>query len=227
MEPDVRTQPEVVVDGVRYQRAVATTALLVQGDDLVAVIRERLGPALQPGDLVFVSEKAMVVTQGLAVPREWVTVTPLARRLATWVRPTDGSRGLSIPEKMQYVLNEVGVARMLLATALAGLTRPFGLRGAFYVVAGRVARSMDGMRPPFEHLLLPPMPPVQAARVSRELAERLGHPLAIVDVNDRGGTIRAISHKVMTPRTLLRVLADNPLGQRDTRTPIGYVRAVP
>lgn len=172
------------------------------------------------------SEKALVISAGLGVPVDRIAVSPLARWLAGRVRPTEGSKGLSIPEKMEYVLRESGRVRLLAAVAVAGLTRPLGLRGGFYLVAGRVARAMDGLRPPFEHLLLASLSPRVATAMALRLSARLGNPVAVIDMNDRGGSIRAVSHPVISKRRLRRALADNPLGQRDTRTPIGLIRPV-
>ncbi len=224
--PEVRWFPRVNVDGVTYARAVVRTQWIQLGDDLGGILASKLKPILRRGDLAIISEKAVTIAEGLTVPATEVPASPLACRLASLVRPTDGSRGLSIPEKMEYVLQDVGHPRILLATATAALTRPLGLRGAFYIVAGRVARAMDGMRPPFEDTLIPPLAPRAARRIADALAGRLGWPVAIVDMNDRGGSIRTLSEPVMTRRRLRRVLADNPLGQRDERTPIGIVRPV-
>ncbi len=220
----VRWCPSVDVAGTTYARAVVRTRWIQPGDDLGDLLVSDLQSTLRSGDLAIVSEKAVTIAEGLAVPAGCVTAGAVARRLASWVRPTAGSRGLSIPEKMEYVLREAGHPRILLATATAAVTRPLGLRGGFYVIAGRVARAMDGMRPPFEHMLIPPLAPRTAHHIAESLAERLGWPVAIVDINDRGGSVRALSHPVMTRRRLRRVLADNPLGQRDERTPIGIVR---
>jgi hypothetical protein len=82
---------------------------------------------------------------------------------------------------------------------------------------------MDGMRPPLEDVLLPPLHP----RVAREIASELGTTVAIVDINDRGGCVRAVSARRPTKRELMRILRDNPLGQRDRRTPMGIVRRSP
>lgn len=220
----VRWCRTVEVGGVRYTRAVVRTQWIQPGDDLGHLLVSQLGPLLEEGDLAIVSEKAATIAEGLAIPARDVSAGSLATRLAAWVRPTDSSRGLSIPEKMEYVLREAGRSRVLFATATAALTRPLGLRGGFYFVAGRVARSMDGMRPPFEHMLIPPLTPRVAGALARSLADRLGWPVAIVDMNDRGGSIRTMSHRVISARRLRRVLSDNPLGQRDERTPIGIVR---
>lgn len=218
--------PDVVVGGVRYERVVATTHWIQPGEDLVPILHAHLARHVPPGGVLVVSEKAAVIATGRALPAAEVVVTPLARRLAAGVRPTEGSCGLSLPEKMQHVVDQAGRPRVVLAAAVGGVARLLGVRGAFYVVAGRVARGMDGMRPPFEHLLLPPLHPRMARSLARQMARRLGATVAIVDMNDRGGSVRAVSDRSISRWRLRRVLADNPLGQRDQRTPIGYVRAV-
>ncbi|MGI8574875.1 MAG: hypothetical protein ACR2MA_05930 [Egibacteraceae bacterium] len=94
-------------------------------------MRARLGPRLTPGDLVIISEKVAVITSGHALPATQVVVTPLARRLAAGVRPTKGSRGLSLPEKMQLVIDQTGKAPDVLAAAVGACARRLGVRGAF------------------------------------------------------------------------------------------------
>jgi hypothetical protein len=46
----------------------------------------------------------------------------------------------------------------------------------------------------------------------------------VVDINDRGGSVRATSPRAVDAATLRAVLADNPLGQRLTSTPVALVR---
>jgi hypothetical protein len=60
-----------------------------------------------------------------------------------------------------------------------------------------------------------------------DLEELLGVGVAIVDLNDYGGSIRAASPKAVPPKTLARVLADNPMRQRLTGTPLALVRPMP
>ncbi len=47
--------------------------------------------------------------------------------------------------------------------------------------------------------------------------------MAIVDINDRGGRIRAVSPGGLPAADLLRALRDNPMGHCDQSTPIGMV----
>lgn len=60
--------------------------------------------------------------------------------------------------------------------------------------------------------------------MSEELARAVGHPVAIVDINDRGGSVRHGATSGDLPDDLRAVLADNPMGQRDRSTPIVVVR---
>jgi hypothetical protein len=208
----------------RYERFVVRTPWIQPGDDLEEIAVRHLGPLVRRGDCAFVSEKAAVLATGRGIPAADVRPGLVARTLARWVRPVGDSRGISIPEKMQLVIDLVGLPRVLLAALAAAVTRPFGIRGAFYVVAGRNARGMDGMRSPFEHLLLPPLHPDEARALATRIAARLGVAVAIVDINDRGGCVRAVSTSGPPSELLCAILRDNPMGQRDARTPLGITR---
>jgi F420-0:gamma-glutamyl ligase len=212
--------------GVRYRRIVVQTRWLTPDDELAEVLQRSVQGVAAPEDTVVVSEKVAVLLTGRGVPITSVRPGVLARLLAGRVRPRPGSRGLSVPEKMQYVLDRSGRTRLLLAAAVSAVTRPLGVHGLFYRVAGPLARDLDGGRPPFEHLLLPPLPPREAAALCDRLEGALGAGVAIVDINDFGGTVRATSGRSLPAEVLRGVLADNPLGQRRQRTPIGVVCAV-
>ena len=208
-----------------WKTIAVPTRWLEPDDDLALTLAEYL-PALEPGDTIVVSEKVAVVLTGGAVPTASLQVGRVARLLATKVQPREGSRGLSVPAKMQYVVQTLGHARVLFAMLCAGCTRPFGLRGAFYRVAGDLARDLDGARPPYEDVLIPPMPAREAAELCARLQDRFGVGVAVVDINDFGGSIRSTSSKSVPPAELLRILRGNPLGQRLTGTPFGIVRRV-
>jgi hypothetical protein len=64
------------------------------------------------------------------------------------VHTVGDSRGLSIPEEMQLVLQRQGRLRVLAAATSAGVLRPLGHRGAAYRLAGTYARDLEGLRPP-------------------------------------------------------------------------------
>ena len=213
----------VTVGRERYDRTVVCTPWLTAGVDLVELLRSTVVERLQPGDVVAITEKVVVVTTGRGIPAATVRPGRLATFAARHIRPIGDSRGLSIPEKMQLVIDMVGPWRVILAGAVAAATRPLGLHGPFFVIAGYIARSMDGMRPPYGDVLLPPLSPRTARSIAEQLATEIGHPVAIVDINDRGGSVRTVAGSAMPKRRLAAVLADNPLGQRDQGTPIVVV----
>jgi hypothetical protein len=173
-------------------------------------------------DTVVVSEKVAILLTGRAIP----VGSPgrVARAMSRFVRPPAESYGLSVPEKMQFVVDSVGVWRVFAAAAVSAMTRPIGVRGVFYRVAGPLARDVDGALPPYEHLLFPPLPQADAAQLCAELQSALGVGVCIADLNDFGGRIRAASPLAPPIPVLSEVLADNPLGQRLTGTPFGVIR---
>jgi hypothetical protein len=87
-----------------YLRWAVRTPWLNMGDDLGEAIGRSV-PPLRRGDTVVVTEKVAVLLTGRAVDVSSVRVGWLARLLARSVRPRPGSRGLSVPEKMQYVVD--------------------------------------------------------------------------------------------------------------------------
>jgi hypothetical protein len=98
------------------------------------------------------------------------------------------------------------------------------MHGAFYRMAGPIARDVDGGRPPYEHVLFPPFETKVAQRLCADLERALDIGVSIVDLNDYGGSIRAVSPRSLSAQTLRTVLGDNPLGQRLTSTPFVLVR---
>jgi F420-0:gamma-glutamyl ligase len=213
----------VRVAGADYLRLPLHTRWLTQADELVLTLKERLAVA-QLGDTVAISEKVVVLLTGRAVDIGTVQPGRLARVLAGHVRPRTDSCGLSIPEKMEYVVRTVGSGRVIAAALGGAVTRPLGLRGTFYRLAGSVARDIDGGRPPYEHLLFPPLETADAHRICADLERALGIGVGIVDLNDFGGSIRAASPRALPAATLAAVLSDNPMGQRQRGTPFVVVR---
>ena len=58
----------ITVDGVEYMRIPCKTKLIMKEDDLGEVLDEYTKEIRQPGDMIFVSEKIVAITQGRAFP---------------------------------------------------------------------------------------------------------------------------------------------------------------
>jgi len=211
----------------RWTSHPVPTRWLVPDDDLATELDRFTAALRRPGDTVGVSEKVAVLLTGGAIPRERVVPGRLARFLSRHVRTVGSSCGLSIPEKMQLVLERQGRVRVVLAAACCSVLRPLGLRGSFYRVAGSFARDLDGMRPPYFDVLLPPLEPMAARELAERLERRLGVGVAIVDVNDRGGSVRAVSGAALPAAELMAALGDNPMGQGSEGRPFVVVRRSP
>ena len=107
---------QVRVAGVNYQRLPLRTRWLDETDDLVLSLKESLELA-RPGDTVGVSETVTILLTGRTVDISTVQPGWLARFLARYVHPRgEHARGLSVPEKMQYVIRTVGLRRIIAAT---------------------------------------------------------------------------------------------------------------
>jgi asparagine synthase (glutamine-hydrolysing) len=216
------------VDGRDYARAPVRTRLFAGGDSLLDGLRDALRDVeLQADDVVAVSEKAVAICQGRSYPVGDVEARPLARTLSKFVGRTASGIGLGIPATMELAIREAGEARILGATAAAAVTKPFGVKGVFYRVAGPGVRAIDGPTrgtiPPYDgHAKLGPEDP---EGVARELARELGVGVAIIDANDIGVNVLGVSPGV-DAATVTSLLRDNPLGQGAQQTPVALIRPV-
>lgn len=206
-----------VVDG--WDLTLVRTPLLGPEDHISTTVIRHV-PVLNAEDTLVISEKVAVMTTGRTLPKDDYRPGWLAKSLARKVRPRPGSRGVSVPEKMEYVIRALGPARVLAACAASAATRPLGIKGVFYRVAGPLARDLDGGRPPFEHLLFPPLTDDEAQDLCEDLADTFGCAVVVADINDYGGSIRGRSQQAPQDEVLMRLLRDNPMGQRDQYTPL-------
>lgn len=219
---------EVVVDGRSYARIPIRTRVVMPGDDLEAVISEYAAPVVEQGDLLFVTEKIVAITQGRSYTLDEIEVRPLARFLSKYVTRTPYGIGLGMPETMEMALRECGTPRILFAAAVSAVTKLFGRRGDFYRVAGDKARAIDGPTsgtiPPYNRAVVlgPTDPKGVAARIKTQLGGVA--EVAVVDINDIGGNILGSTLDRVGEQRLVRILRDNPLGQGHQSTPLGVIR---
>ncbi|UPU39936.1 coenzyme F420-0:L-glutamate ligase [Erysipelothrix sp. Poltava] len=169
IKPNDNKELEVIVDGKRYQRLPLKTKLIMRDDNLIEVIKEFADASLQDGDILFVTEKVVAITQGRAYPIKDVKPRKLAFTLSKYVTKTPHGIGLGMPETMEMALRECGTPRIILAAGVAAITKPFGRKGDFYRVAGSKARAIDGPTshtiPPYnEYVVLGPERPNEVAK---------------------------------------------------------------
>jgi hypothetical protein len=216
------------LNGVVYARHPVRTHLVTADDDAAEVVQRYIGDIGDDVRLVAVSERMVAITQGRSYPMDTIKAGPLARILVRFVTRPGYGIGLGTPQTMQLAISEVGAPRILLAAALSAVTKPFGVHGLFYRVAGRQAAAIDGPTsytiPPYnKSATLGPKDPDGAAR---DLAAAVGAPVAVIDANDAGCAVLGASPGV-DRRFVEQLFADNPLGQAREQTPICVVREVP
>ncbi len=228
LTPNEGKQLDIEVEGVRYQRIPLRTGLISPDDDLVAQIVDATKGKLQSGDLVFVTEKIVAITQGRSMPIDSIVPRPLAVRLAGRVTNTPAGIGLGMPQTMEMALRECGTPRILFAAAVSVVAKLLGMRGAFYNVAGPKARGIDGPTSgtiaPYDSSVV--LAPDRPHRVAQQLRDAVGNDVLIVDINDFGGNVLGSTLPRSTEKLVERILADNPLGQGTQSTPLGIIRAL-
>jgi F420-0:gamma-glutamyl ligase len=221
---------EASVDGKSYARIPLRTRVVMPDDDLESVVMEYAKDAVQPGDLLFVTEKIVAITQGRSYRLDEISPRPLARFLSRYVVRTSYGIGLGMPETMEMALRECGTLRILFAAGVSVITKAFGRRGDFYRIAGDKARAIDGPTkntiPPYNQAVVlgPKNPREVAVRLKKMLGGNL--EVAVVDINDIGGNILGSTLDKAGERRLVQILGDNPLGQATQSTPMGIVRVV-
>ncbi|WP_309616240.1 coenzyme F420-0:L-glutamate ligase [Salinibacterium sp.] len=218
----------VSIDGVAYQRIPIRTHVVMREDVLLDVIVKYANESVRDGDVFFVTEKIVGITQGRAFPLEDIQPRKLAITLSRYVTKTSHGIGLGIPETMEMALRECGTPRILLAAAVAAVTKAFGRRGDFYRIAGSKARAIDGPTkntiPPYDSqvVLGPSRPNGVAADIKAALGKSLD--VLVVDINDFGGNVLGSTASRTVDELMVRVLKDNPLGQDRQSTPMGIIR---
>lgn len=218
----------VTVEGASYARIPIRTRVVMPGDDLDAFILEYAKDAVQPGDLLFVTEKIVAITQGRSYKLDSITPRKLALFLSKYVTRTPYGIGLGMPETMEMALRECGTPRILFAAAVSAVTKAFGRKGDFYRIAGDKARAIDGPTkgtiPPYNQAVV--LGPERPREVAARLKALLGIDLqvAVVDINDLGGNILGSTMDKAGEKRLVAILKDNPLGQGHESTPLGIVR---
>ena len=218
----------VTIDAGTFKRIPIRTRVVMPGDDLDAVVSEYAQGVVEPGDILFVTEKIVAITQGRSYALDEIQPRSLARFLSRYVTKTSYGIGLGMPETMEMALRECGTPRILFAAAVSAVTKLFGRRGDFYRIAGDRARAIDGPTdgtiPPYDNAVV--LGPIEPDAVSMRIKHLLGDvaEVAVVDINDIGGNILGSTLNKAGEQRLVRILADNPLGQGTQSTPMGVIR---
>lgn len=226
-EPNPDRALFATLDGTVYARHPVRTHLVTDGDVAADVVRRYATPLGPDTILVAVSERMVAITQGRSYPMSTIRPGRLARFLVRYVTRPGYGIGLGTAETMQLAIGEVGAPRILLAAAVSALTKPLGVHGLFYRLAGRQAAAIDG---PTSYTIAPynqaaTLGPKDPNRAARDISDAIGFPVAVIDANDAGCNALGLTPGLKR-RFVERLFADNPLGQAGEQTPICIVRRV-
>lgn len=223
-----KNKKEIVKWDEKYFACYAIkTCVATENQKLNDIIEQYVKPVAFPGDILFVSEKMVACTQGKAIPVDKIKPGVSARILSRFVTQSPHGIGLAMPETMQCAINECGLLRILAASAAGLAGKILHKKGWFYKVAGTKAASVDGpcsyTLPPYNHyvVLSPDDPDAAAVSISKTLG---GNLVLIIDANDFGCTILGSSRPDIDHKMFESLLKQNPLGQSDECTPVGFFR---
>jgi hypothetical protein len=127
---------------------------------------------------------------------------------------------------MQLLIEEAGYSRTLFAAAVAAVTRPLGIKGAFYYLVGKQAKSIDcPMSWTIEEFKdYAKRAPYKPNQVARDIRNALGVETVIVDANYQGAFSLGKSTGAITEKFIRELLRDNPAGQDSEMTPFFITR---
>ena len=154
-----------------------------------------------------------------------------AKLLCKFVHVTPAGPGAGTPHKMQLIIMQCGLPRVLLAAFCSAVTKLFGKKGVFYKVCGHEVEGIDGLidydisfREYVNYGILNPENPGQ---VCNEIKEKLGVSCMIVDACDLSVALLGKSDDItLTEDELCDIVRDNPAGQDDQCTPVILIRKV-
>ncbi len=217
---------EIAYDGHSYARFPVKTHIVMAGDDIIAICRKYAGSHLMPGDMLFISERVVAISQGRAYPIGDIHPSWLAKLLVKFVHKSPYGIGLGSPWTMELAIREAGAFRILFAAFASALTKPFGMRGVFYRVVGKNINAIDG---PCSYTLPPyngyaKLGPADPHGVASRIKAALGNDVVIIDANDLGVAVLGKSDRGIADDFPKGVFKDNPLGQSSEQTPLAIVR---
>ncbi len=230
-KPNLGKRLTIDVDGTAYVRLPVKTPLITEKSNLLELLKKYATPYLQPGDILFVSEKVVTVTQGRVININDIKPTRIARFLASKVRNNYGTKdfkgfGHGTPMAMQLFIEEAGVPRVLFAAVVSAITRPLGIKGAFYWLCGKRAKSVDCPMSfsILEYAHYAKRAPHDPDGVARQIRTKFGVETVVLDANYIGAFSLGKSTRAISEKFIGKAFRDNPLGQSDEMTPFCILR---
>ena len=217
-------------EGRRYERYAIATHFVKPHEDQAELVERYVRPLYQPGDLLSFGAKVMGMCVGSVKTREQVKPGFFARLLWRFAGHNTTGIGMHEPYKLQMTIDIAGLPRVLLASVLSALTKPFGIKGVFYKVCGHDIAGIDGFYPDSdfeEYHELAVVNPGRADELCDELTAKTGIPVVVMDANDfHRNQLGKSGASPLKDEQIQEALRDNPSGQGRELTPFILIRPV-
>lgn len=228
LQPNKGKQLIVEINGESFARYPIRTHVVTPGEDLMKIIKDYLIPHVKQGDIIFISEKMVAITQKRSIPIKDIKPSWLAKNAVKFVYKNPGGLGIATPWTMQMVIQEAGILRFLFSSIVAVITKPLGIKGVFYRLIGQKAKAIDG---PIPHAMPPynecvTLSPLNVDETVKQVKKTFGYDTVIIDSNDLGCETMGISNDKITEAWACSAFKGNPLGQGREQTPLCIVRKV-
>ncbi|MCX7881350.1 MAG: asparagine synthase (glutamine-hydrolyzing) [Patescibacteria group bacterium] len=222
------------------------TNLFEKGDDFAEKIKKHFCEALMElketkklgnkNVFLVVSEKIVAISQGRSFFLWEIKPGFWAKLLSKFVSKTPFGIGLGSPWTMELAIKEVGLLKIFLATIISAITKPFGMKGWFYKIAGKEVAAIDG---PTEYSLYPSnisakLGPKEPEKAAEKIDQKIRNSfyqlindvnflgVVIIDANDLGQKV--LGNTTGLENSLIeKIFQDNPMGQSDEQTPLVLV----
>lgn len=217
-------------DGYTYARFAIKTHFVMPGEDKITLVEQYVKPLYEPGDVLSFGAKVMGMCAGTVRTREQVKPGFWANLLWRFASHNSTGIGMHEPYKLQLVIEQVGLPRVLWAAFLSAVTKPFGKKGVFYEVCGQGVGGIDGFYPDSGYQIyhnLAVLNPPNARQLCNEITEKTGIPVVLMDANDiQRDQLGKSDNFPLTDEQIQDALRDNPSGQGREQTPLILIRRV-
>ncbi len=217
-------------NGRRYDRFAIQTHFVEVGESQAELVRRYVLPIARPGDALAFGAKVMAMCTGNVKTKDQVRPGFWAKLLSPHASETVAGIGMHDPYKLQLAIDMVGAPRVVLAAAVAAVTKPFGVKGLFYKIVGKGVAGIDGFyyRSSFERYKdLALVNNENAAELCNELEKDTGIPVVLMDANDIDqNQLGKCDDFPLSDDEIQDALKDNPSGQGGELTPLILIRPV-
>lgn len=221
---------DISVNNKTYERFPIQTHVIAPEDNPEKIIETYVLDKTKSGDILVMSERVVAIMQGRLIHESKIKTSWLAKILVKFVKKWPNDPGFRNAKKMQVAINEAGIFRILFAAFISAITKPFGIRGLFYILAGNAVSQIDGFAPgtvpPYDqYAVLGPKDPDQVCNSLAKKFSSKNLQFAIADANNIDVEILGVSDNLSISKQELKLaFIDNPIGQGLELTPVCIVR---